>query len=78
MFPINASGLLASTLLTSSWTDSMKPDHFIELASVAFLVSAILRYRKQRALGPEKVEALNPGGFTACMIVSALLASGFP
>lgn len=75
VFPINASGLMASTLLTSSWTDSMKPDHFIELASLAFLISAILRYRKQRALGPEKVEALSPGGFTACMIVSALLAS---
>ena len=75
VFPINASGLLASTLLTSSWSDSMKPDHFIELASTAFLVSAILRYRKQKELGPENVEALSPGGFTACMIVAAVLAS---
>ena len=75
VFPINANGFLAATLLTSSWSDSMKPDHFIELAYVAFLVSAILRYRKQKELREEKVEALSPGGFTACMIVAALLAS---
>ena len=36
VFPLNASGLLAATLLTGSWSPYMKPYHFIELASIAF------------------------------------------
>ena len=75
VFPLNASGLLAVTLLTGSWSPYMRPDHFIELASIAFLISAALRYMKQRDAEPESLEQLSPGGFTASMIVSALLAS---
>ncbi len=75
VFPLNASGLLAATLLTGSWSPYMKPDHFIELASIAFLISALLRYIKQRDTEQESLEQLSPGGFTASMIVSSLLAS---
>lgn len=75
VFPLNASGLLAATLLTGSWSPYMRPDHFIDLASIAFLISAALRYMKQRDGEPESLEQLSPGGFTASMILSAMLAS---
>ena len=74
IFPINASGLLAATLTTSSWSAGMQPNHFVELAAVAFLVSAILRFTKQKQ-DPQELEHLSPGGFTASMILSAVLAS---
>ncbi len=75
IFPTNACGLLMATLFTSSWTENMKPDTFIALASAAFLSSAILRYKLQHRSNEGGVEAVSPGGFIVSMVVSAVLTS---